>query len=144
MSDGNSGMKKPRAKDINRAISMADAAPVLSSTPRSQPQHQPDSTFQDGDTFDISGKSGAAGANAGANGRSGGSSLKKPGRCVRFPLIIQYSYRQRPVSTTVPTVHYSTVQYSGAASIASIASIAREWSVSLFHCFIVSLLYSFL
>lgn len=75
------------SREIGRAMSMADAAPMLSATPRSQAG----SAFQDGDgTFDanyskIAGSSAAAGGAGGTSSRGaagGSSSSRKPGRCV--------------------------------------------------------------
>lgn len=69
-------------QDIGRAMSMAEAAPMLSSSPRGgghhQHQHQPGSAFQDGDgAFDATGRT-AGGATAASRGGGGA----KAGRCV--------------------------------------------------------------
>lgn len=70
-------------RDIGRAMSMAEAAPMLSTTPRGS---QLGSAFQDGDgAFDASyGKiaGAAAGTTAGGGSRVGSASTKKPGRLV--------------------------------------------------------------
>lgn len=77
-------MEAKGRRDIGRAMSMADAAPMLSTTPRGS---QLGSAFQDGDgAFDAS-YSKMAGAGAGpttGGGSRGGSSStsRKPGRCV--------------------------------------------------------------
>lgn len=77
-------VKGRRGGDIGRAMSMADAAPMLSTTPKGS---QLGSAFQDGDgAFDASyGKvaGAAAGAAATGGGSRGGSSSnsRKPGRC---------------------------------------------------------------
>ena len=65
--------------NLNRAMSMAEAAPILSTTPRSQMG----SAFQEGDSF-AAGATSASTAAVGAGGRSAGggasSSSRKPGR----------------------------------------------------------------
>ena len=72
---------KKEQLNLNRAMSMAEAAPILSTTPRSQMG----SAFQEGDSFaaGTTGASGASTATVGA-GRSGAggasSSSRKPGR----------------------------------------------------------------
>lgn len=79
------------SREIGRAMSMADAAPNLSATPRSQMG----SAFQDGDgTFDanyskIAGSAAAGGTSSKAAG-GGSSSSRKPGRCV--VCCVNYAY----------------------------------------------------
>eukprot|EP00752_Nemacystus_decipiens_P004093 g3746.t1 len=70
-------MDGKKRSDIGRAMSMADAAPMLSTTPRGS---QPGSAFQDGDgAFDAS-YSKAAGTAVGGGSRGGSSSTsRKPG-----------------------------------------------------------------
>lgn len=81
-------MDGKRRSDIGRAMSMADAAPMLSTTPRGS---QLGSAFQDGDgAFDASYSkvTGAAGTAAGGGSRGGSSSTsRKPGRCVWFGVV---------------------------------------------------------
>ena len=61
-------------------MSMADAAPMLSTTPRGS-QSQLGSAFQDGDGAFDAGYSKAAGTTAGGGSRGGSSSVsRKPGR----------------------------------------------------------------
>lgn len=73
-------MDGKRRSDIGRAMSMADAAPMLSTTPRGS-QSQLGSAFQDGDGAFDAGYSKAAGTTAGGGSRGGSSSVsRKPGR----------------------------------------------------------------
>lgn len=80
-------MSGKERREIGRAVSMAEAAPILSQSPRGGgggDHHQPGSAFQDGDgAFDSSyGRTAAGGAAATARGGGGASNSRKPGRCV--------------------------------------------------------------